>query len=160
MDDDTQIRRFTERKGNFRGSAKINLKHLTFDDTSYLDPKNIDRLEKNFELEGCLRLDLEHHIPAIINDSVLRESLQKSHIVNGDLLQQNLPPKLDLPPDENLRCLHGKHRIAAAKKFLYLPADKWWVVDLYSDGRPSSYIPWARLNLLILQVLVSRYAGI
>ena len=105
-------------------------------------------------------MDLEYHIPVIINNSLLRESLQKSHIVNRDLLQQNVPPELDLPPDYSLRCLHGKHRIAAAKKFLYLPADKWWVVDLYSDGRPSSCIPGARLNLLIVQVLVSHCAEI
>jgi Protein of unknown function (DUF3723) len=38
---------------------------------------------------------------------------------------------LELPQDTSLEVLHGKHRLLAAEKFLL---DKWWTVELYSDG--------------------------
>ncbi|KAK3167632.1 hypothetical protein OEA41_010759 [Lepraria neglecta] len=100
--------------------------------SAFVDPKNVTRLTQIFELEGCHRLDLEHHVPAIIDDKVLQSNLRLSNITSLDLMQR-IPPKLKLPADFNLDCLHGKYRIAAAKSFLYLPDDKWWTVDLYSD---------------------------
>lgn len=130
-----ELRKFEKKQSCFRGSAKIHLKHINFEcDDLYLDPKNVARLLQVFQLEGCFRLDLEHHIPAIIDEDELRRSLQKSGIASGDLFRRQAPPTLDLDTSTTtLKCLHGRHRIEAAKEHL-LPGDKWWTVDLYSNG--------------------------
>ncbi|KAI9799076.1 MAG: hypothetical protein M1833_004270 [Piccolia ochrophora] len=124
----------------FRGSAKVKLKHIHFEEdhvpgARQLDVKNVARLKKVFELEGCMRLDEEHHVPAVIEESVL------SHALNGrdsptTLLGLTEPPQLSFPAEIRLRCLHGKHRIHAAKEHL-LPGDQWWVVDLYVADLPQ-----------------------
>ena len=134
LNNDEQNLRFGELQTKFLGSAKIHLRHLLFEhDKTFLDPKNIKRLTQIFELEGCHRLEVEHRVPAIIDDSVLRNCLVHSHITNVDVLKIPIPPTLELPAGVQLTCLHGKHRIAAAKAFL-LPGDNWWTVDLYSGS--------------------------
>lgn len=139
---DEQLRRFEEKQTCFRGSARIHLKHLRFEDFTedqnrlFLDPKNVARLIQVFTLEGCLRLDIEHHIPAIVKERDLQKSLSVSNVVGGDLFKRGAPPELKFAADVTLICLHGRHRLEAAKKFL-LPGDLWWTVDLYSEGIQS-----------------------
>ena len=134
-----EIRRLENKSSSFRGNAKIHLKHLQFDESKevslslHLDPKNVARLIKIFELEGCLRLEEEHRIPAIINDATLQQALISSSLTNADLLTTGVPPELQLPRSTRLNCLHGRHRIAAAQQIL-LPGNKWWTVDLYTEG--------------------------
>lgn len=134
---DDELQRFEEKQSCFRGSAKIKLKHLQFETENpellVLDPENVKRLVQVFQLEGCLRFDLERHIPAIIDENDLFRALQNSQSVSGDLFKRQGPPSLYLYSKTTLKCLHGRHRIAAAREFL-LPGDKWWIVDLYSDG--------------------------
>ena len=136
--------KFAAKQSRFHGSAKIHIKHFVFRQINSqlptdltLDPRNIERLTRIFKLEGCLRLDLEHHVPAVISDESLANSLRQSGVRVGDLRKRGSPPMLALPENFNLVCLHGKHRIAAAKKIL-LPGNKWWTVDLYSDGSSTS----------------------
>ncbi|KAH7009179.1 hypothetical protein B0J12DRAFT_611800, partial [Macrophomina phaseolina] len=125
-----------ERDRSFRGTAKIDFVHLQFEDCfRQLDLKNVSRLVKVFEKEGCARLKPENRVPAIIPDEVLKVALQK----NGLALDLNRSPfhtdhpKVSFSADLRIQCLHGQHRIRAAEK--YLPkADRWWVVDLFSSG--------------------------
>ena len=131
--------RFVEKQSKFYGSAKIHLNHLVFypfgsqlSTELTLNPKNLERLTQIFKLEGCLRLDLEH-VPAIISNEILANSLRHSRVNFEDLRRRGSPPTLEFPEGFTLQCLHGKHRIAAAKNIL-LPGNKWWTVDLYSDG--------------------------
>ena len=137
MDADEQIR-FAEKQSCFRGSAKIHLKHLKCENVAkedqrlFLDPKNVARLVQIYKLEGCLRLDIEHHVPAIIKESELQKSLSISNVDGVDLLKRGSPPELEFSDDVTLICLHGRHRLEAAKEFL-LPGDRWWIVDLYSE---------------------------
>ena len=127
--------KFIEKRGQFYSSAKVHLRHLHFDtsnEASTLDPKNVDRLIQVFKLEGDLRLELEHRVPALIELNTLSTSCRQSH-VNRDQLYLPDPPKLEFPEGFSLLCLNGKHRIEATRKTL-LPVDRWWTVDLYSDG--------------------------
>lgn len=132
--------RFIEQQTHFAGCAKVQFKHLTFDlnesqPTSLtIDAKNVERLIQIFKLEGCLRLDLAHHIPAIINAQTLRESLYRSQVPDSGLAARQNPPALFFSDNIHLLCLHGRHRIAAAKEIL-LPGNTWWTVDLYLDGQ-------------------------
>ena len=138
-----EVRQLEEKQSSFRGSAKIQLKHLSFDDDidhmpnglySHLDPKNVDRLEEIFRLEGCQRLEEEHRIAATIDDQVLEEALGRSALTKASLVQQSDPPELKFEATTTLRCLNGKHRIAAAQRVLVV-GDKWWIVDLYTSGQ-------------------------
>ena len=129
---------FHEKKSHFRGSALINLKHLTFENdqvpgTRPLDQRNVARLIQIFELEGCRRLEPEHHVPAVISEKTFRDALKRSKVSEEVLLQHDKPPQLRFDDAVRLTCLHGKHRLTAADEFL-LPGDKLWVVDLYKEG--------------------------
>ncbi|KAK0247123.1 hypothetical protein LTR29_017846 [Friedmanniomyces endolithicus] len=90
------------------------------------DKANVDRLVNIFRLEGCQRDDPPHFVPGLI----ARESL-------GPEWQQLLEPqRLSLPTSVVLRCLHGKHRILAAREVLP-PHEQWWNVALYDDALPD-----------------------
>ena len=136
MEESDEVDHFALRRQLFRGSAKIRLDCLFFEDDPYgefVDPKNVTRLIQIFELEGCLRLDIEHHIPVLIEQDLLEECIAQTLIDPAKLLNGDIVPELELPPNTKLNCLHGRHRIAAARKFL-LPVDRWWTVDLYLES--------------------------
>ena len=136
MDDEEEGQRLNTKREHFLGSAKIFLEHLHFqkDKGEYnLDQKNVARLQKVFELEGCLRLNPEHHVPVLIDLETLEQSLDQSQIRRGELFTSVIPPELILPRNHVVLCLHGRHRIAAARNLL-LASDRWWTVDLYSQG--------------------------
>ncbi|KAI9676517.1 MAG: hypothetical protein M1817_000675 [Caeruleum heppii] len=130
-----------QKKAHFRGSARVQIKHLRFEThkssgTRSLDPANVRRLERIFEIQGCARLDPEHYVPALISKADLDRTLARSAITPAILHRFDEPPTLDLDPTTRLTCLHGKHRLQAAEHFL-LPGDKWWVVDLYAADLPA-----------------------
>ena len=137
MNDEAESQRFNEKRAHFLGSAKLFLELLHFEEApEFLNQKNIKRLEKIFELEGCLRLDPEHHIPVIIDLETLTQSLDQSDVRRGELFTSTTPPELLLPRRYRVNCLHGRHRVAAARNFLFA-SDRWWTVDLYSQGMSS-----------------------
>jgi len=136
--------RYVAKQESFCGSARIDLQDLYFDDEDYtrvldnedlshfLDEKNVARLKGIFEVEGCTRLDPENYVPVLISEEQLQDGLKVSGITKTQLLQpEKVPPILQFSPATRLECLHGKHRIAAAKQIL-LAGDQWWTVDLYS----------------------------
>jgi len=141
MDNAIKNRRFVERREHFRGSAKVHLQYLRFEQqidvpsqAVFLDQKNIARLEKIFDIEGCLRLDPEHRIPVLIDYKDLEDSLDWANLTSAELFTSKVPPTLPFPAGYSLRCLHSRHRITATQKFL-LAGDKWWTVDFYSESR-------------------------
>jgi hypothetical protein len=71
---------FLQKQYHYRGRAKISLHHLKFEDENVaggrtVDPKNIARLVEVFESEGCLRLEAENHIPALIGETLPDKNL-------------------------------------------------------------------------------------
>ncbi|KAA8647895.1 uncharacterized protein ATNIH1004_006597 [Aspergillus tanneri] len=134
--DSPQGQYMRERYEHFRGHAKVGLEHLEFETPLYgsrvYDQKNVNRLVRVFELEQCLRLEPAHHIVAIIDNETLQQAVTLSDVTEEQLRDASNLPWLFLPEGYRLSCLYGKHRIAAAKKFL-LPGDRWWSVTLYGD---------------------------
>ena len=120
LDNNKQNLQYRELRMKFLGSAKIHLRYLLFNNNSFLDPKNIKRLTQIFELKGCHQLEIEHRVPAIINDGVLWNCLVHSHITRVDILESSIPLTLELPASAQLTYLHSKHQIAAARAFLLL----------------------------------------
>jgi hypothetical protein len=126
-----------ERRVKYKGTARVALHHLHFDNHGRreLNRKNVDRLIEIFRTESVLRLEPQHHIPAVIDPTLLDDVIQASGLSAESLLNnpdQNLPA-LKLPQQFRLTCLHGQHRIQAAREILP-PTDAWWVVDLYLVG--------------------------
>ncbi len=122
--DDLQI--FREKSRTFCGSVKIPLDKIRHEELPnnprQLNKKNVTTLLNLFRLEGCLRLDPEHHVPALISRSVVPQGLHPGAE----------PPRFN--PEHPVVCLHGRHRVEAARKLLTGNEDRWWVVDLYSEG--------------------------
>ncbi len=136
-----EYRTIAERSRAYRGRAKVPIHILLSESDSQLgsrplDPKNVARLLRIFQLEGCCRLEPEHHVPALINGQVLAAVLNDARLQPGNLMTCDDPPKLNI--NVPLICLHGKHRLKAANEFLD-PHDKWWIVDLYLDGLSPIY---------------------
>ncbi len=122
--DDLQI--FREKSRTFCGSVKIPLDKIRHEELPnnprQFNENNVTTLLDFFRSEGCLRLDPEHHVPALISRSA----------VPPDLRPGGEPPRFD--PQHPVVCLHGRHRLEAARKFLTGNENRWWVVDLYSRG--------------------------
>ncbi|KAL8788265.1 MAG: hypothetical protein Q9213_001785 [Squamulea squamosa] len=125
-----------ERFRAYQGSIGCPLRKLRFEsqpkNPRQLDAKNIDRILTVFELQGCLRLEPENHIPALVSPATLSAIVKE--LPEG---QRVLVPSVDKPPilsdiPCDLVCLNGQHRVEAAKRFLGA-GDKWWIVDLYAS---------------------------
>ncbi|RYN74723.1 hypothetical protein AA0120_g12233 [Alternaria tenuissima] len=128
-----------QKSSHFRGRAKVPLEFLHFSEHSPrdLDRANVERLMGVYRDEGVKRLQHEHHIPAVVGKDDLLSAVHLSglslvHLLNSS---QGNAPRLTFPEGFRLNCLHGKHRIEAAKRSACLQGqDRWWTVTLYSEG--------------------------
>jgi hypothetical protein len=110
--------------------------HLDFPHPSrQIDRKIVGRLKKDFKRRGCLKETPDNWIQAIIDDSILQAALEKLGMSAAQFkaTSTDRPPLLDLGSRVKLECLHGQHRIRAAKEGLGAP-ERWWVVELYGTG--------------------------
>ena len=124
---------------NYKGSAQVWITHLDFPHPiRQIDRRVITQLKRDFDGEGCIKTRPEHRVPAVIGESMLQEALQKLAISSETFkaISRDNPLKIDLGRGAKLECLHGQHRILAAKEYL-VPSLRWWILDLYST---STYI--------------------
>ena len=122
-----------ERYVKYRGTARVRLEvlHFQWNESRELSRKNVERLKEVFRTENIRRLEPKNHIPAVVEQSDLDDAIQASEIPAESLLNpDNDPPVLRFPARHRLTCLHGRHRIQAARETLP-PKDAWWTVDLY-----------------------------
>lgn len=122
---------------SFVGSLKVPLEALDFTDSKNTirpySEKNVQSLISQFVLQGCLRSNRENHIPCLFNQDALNSGLTEFDIrLEKDRQSVNLIPFLSLQSSVILP-LRGRHRVAAAKKFLP-DGEQWWVVDLFDLG--------------------------
>lgn len=110
--------------GFFLGFARVKLEYLRFDSgVRDYDKSNIDRLRMIFRDEGCQRENRKHYIPAVVPSAILGSWRPK-----GEELSDLTPPA-----GETILCLHGKHRVLAAREFLS-HRDQWWNLQIYNEG--------------------------
>ena len=138
-DSTIETQTYLNQRRAFCGSIKCPIRRLRFEsitvDPRQLDPRNVARLLEIFKLEGCRRLEPQNHVPALISPLVFNALVER---VPGGLNPQDQTPVL-VDPTSDLKCLHGRHRIEAAKKYLH-PDEKWWIIDLYVESKvPSPY---------------------
>ena len=128
---------FDSKQRMFLGTARVSLGQLDFvrapSTCRDIDPKNVKRLLGIFKLEGCLRLEPDPSISAIVARRAFVVALDRAGVTLDALLTRMEPPLLDFS-DLSIVCLYGRHRIAAAKQFLD-PFKDWWVVNFYDDGQ-------------------------
>jgi hypothetical protein len=138
-----------ETRRTYKGSARISLDVLYFQRNEHrdLDRKHVDYLKGCFQRDKCRRLEKRNHIEAAVDQPSLDAALRSSDVSARELLtnEPNGCPKLSFPAGFKLRCLHGQHRIQAAREFL-LPHDKWWTVDLYTSGKCKCLLPDSKLS--------------
>ena len=122
---------------SFLGIARIPLDALDFNHElqkvhRVLSDRAVARLENIFEKEGCLRLQDENHISAVVDEDELVWALAVTGLERGNLPRH--PSGGDIPELGlmHVRCLHGLHRVNAAKRVLD-GVDRWWTVRLYSS---------------------------
>jgi len=135
LDRETQIEE--ERHHAFCGSARLDLDALQFDvlPEHQCDESNVRRLVSLFRQAGCQRLRPQHHIPATVtyeqlDDALARAASSRQALLHHDPVQW---PLLIFPDAFRALCLHGRHRIEAAKRHL-VDGDRWWVVDFYAPS--------------------------
>jgi hypothetical protein len=124
----------------YRGIARVSLVSLSFEH-SLVKQKHRDTSQQNvlhlvevFERNGCLRLQEEHIIDAVVRDEDLQEALSRQGISVEDFRKLQWPqnaPRLD---NLNVQCLSGMHRVEAARRFLD-DNDQWWIVRLFSYSK-------------------------
>jgi hypothetical protein len=135
LDEESQIEE--ERKQLSYGSARVDIDALAFDASPerQANERNIERLLSAFQRAGCLRLHPQYHVPAIIAKEQLDEAVANTAASEDALLHHDPSkwPILIFPDGFRVQCLHGRHRIEAAKRYLSVN-DRWWVVDFYSPG--------------------------
>lgn len=136
----------------FRGLIRAPLNCLQFNHQLFLNkhreesPQNVRRLQKIFEKTGCLRLQDENIIDAVVEDDRLNAALHAIGLSNEALQKIRSPEDAPTVYLGEIRCLNGLHRIRAADQFLN-ENDKWWVVRLFSSGQYIS-LPCAHLVTL------------
>ncbi|RAH76682.1 hypothetical protein BO86DRAFT_383627 [Aspergillus japonicus CBS 114.51] len=98
-----------------------------------LERLKIDKLKQTWKEDGCRRLDAENYIPALASSEAISQALARIGMTPECFKNNrtNHLPSMTFDPNQ-IKGLHGRHRIYAAADFL-APADKWWVVDIYLD---------------------------
>ncbi|OJZ80417.1 hypothetical protein ASPFODRAFT_174569 [Aspergillus luchuensis CBS 106.47] len=117
------------RQERYQGSARVRLDCLTFENgfgRLMDDGRNALRMEQILEIQGCLRINREYHVPVLV-----QATDWGSHI---RLLPCDTEPfpELIVPLNMSLRALGHENVIAAARKRLY-GENRWWVVDVYVE---------------------------
>ncbi|KAG9241126.1 hypothetical protein BJ878DRAFT_558879 [Calycina marina] len=160
---DREERLATEGREKYQGTARIKLEVLHFpqNEPRELDRKNVERLKGYFKKGQCHRVG-RNHIPAVIDQSQLSEVLRDSNVSVKTLLSNTDPhAMLRFPAGSQLQCLHGRHRIQAAREFL-TPRESWWTVDLYLSDLKAAFddlldLPglWGDMRISTLNKLIS-----
>src|SRR5438045_1384574 len=126
----------------YRGSARVPIQNLIFSNgCRELSQSNVHRLVDIFYTQDCLRCDWENRINVVISKSELAIVLEASHLTSKELLihrDDDEPPLLIVPDGIQFTCLEGRHRIEAARRFLF--DDAWWTVNIHDECETKR--PW------------------
>jgi Protein of unknown function (DUF3723) len=124
----------------FLGYGRVDLHNLSFDSVvgkhRSESEKLIVQLVNVFRCPeiGCQHGEEVHAVPAVVDTSLLRQSLRGQELPKK-VGPDSIVPKVSI--GEHLQCLHGLHRIAAGKRVLDSndSNDFWWTVAFYSAGK-------------------------
>ncbi|EAU30126.1 predicted protein [Aspergillus terreus NIH2624] len=118
------------RKERYQGSARVLLDYLSFDhgfSHCMGDGRNSIRLERILEIQGCLRINRDYHVPVLVSAADWGRRVRFNETDSGPFRA------LDVPLDTVLRAVKHESLISAARKWLS-PPNRWWVVDVYVEA--------------------------
>jgi hypothetical protein len=119
-----------ERYRYYLGTAQVRFRNL------YYSPSST----KPDDCVGCCISDIEHNLPALISPLEYHDSLVGASISSDALYAIGSSPRLALPINLELPCLHGRFRLETAKRDESQGEDNWWLVDLYSSGESNAIL--------------------
>jgi hypothetical protein len=127
-------------RGCFIGTARIPLGSFQYESESdfgvkSLNPENISRLIRTFQLEGCDQS--KHRVQVAITAAQLNGIFQSLGIEDEQAFWQD-NERLNLPKGFPAVCIHGKHRLEAGKRFLRND-QLWWDADLWKGRLNVKY---------------------
>ncbi|OGE47369.1 hypothetical protein PENARI_c047G03883 [Penicillium arizonense] len=129
-------KQFDYRDSCFKGPFLVHLCDLDFGQSENRlieDGNNVTRLTQILNIQGCLRLSREFHVPVVIDaaDWLTKVNSREPTLVRGLRMDQ-----LEIRSDYTLPALdHENVIIAARKMFKELQIeDPWWVADVYVTG--------------------------
>ncbi|CAG7986688.1 unnamed protein product [Penicillium salamii] len=85
--------------------------------TREIAEKNVKKLLKTFEIEGCSNLKPKYRVSIIIEQKVLRRALAKSNLIREALLDPTNQSNLILEEEDLIICIYGKHCLKASERF-------------------------------------------
>ncbi len=114
---------------HFRGYALLELANVELLDGGVTDKERVERLLKEFKLQGCRRDDETHAISVMVDSDVFGKEFMRN-LDRGS--------SCHVLPSKRFRmratCLRGKHRVLAANRH-FQESDRWWVAKLYDCGQ-------------------------
>jgi hypothetical protein len=127
-------RLYSEKRSFYMGRAKVNLRNFDLSGSGprTIREKHIVSLVETFKSEGCIRLNADNFVKALVSNVILEQTLSEQGLNATDLHDQSQLHFVNFPENFKLNLLHGKHRLLAADRFL---CDKWWVVEFYCEGK-------------------------
>lgn len=115
------------------GRIKVDISSLDYSNQGrQVDPAIVKSLQRQFTEIGCLRHELNHHVPVVVDNEAL-EIIHQANIRKEDLKASKFGgtlKQLRLLGTQKLRCIHGQHRLIAAQRILP-EDDQWWIADIY-----------------------------
>lgn len=123
------------RKVHFKGSARVHLDSLTFETTfgrQMDDCQNILRLKRILDIQGCLQLNSEFHVPVLVHASDWGRLML--HHDSGESL-----PELIVPLNYSLHAQDHESLIATARSKL-TAQHRWWVVDIFITEQTGRWL--------------------
>lgn len=133
-------KQFDYRNSCFKGPFLVHLCDLDFGQSKNRlieGGDNVIRLTQILNIQGCLRLSREFHVPVVVDaaDWLTNVTLQEPTLVRGLRMGQ-----IEVGPDYTLSALDHENVISAAREmFKELQIeDPWWVADIYVTGASKS----------------------
>lgn len=114
------------REEHFKMAARVDISRLVFEKTfkrQMSNRRNINRLERILNTQGCHRLMEECHVPVLVPARDWEHRV-RPRMIDGQFQQ------LDVDIDYQLRGQDHESLIIAARKKLS-PSNQWWIVDVY-----------------------------
>ncbi|KAJ5465969.1 hypothetical protein N7530_009756, partial [Penicillium desertorum] len=129
-------KQFDYRNSCFKGPFLVHLCDLDFGQSKNRlieGGDNVLRLTQILNIQGCLRLSREFHVPVVVDaaDWLTNVTLQEPTLARGLRMGQ-----IEVGPDYTLFALDHENVISAAREmFKELQIeDPWWVADIYVTG--------------------------
>lgn len=109
-----------------RGYALVPIHGICYDTAREIDETHVRKLIADYKVSGCKRFDSRNAVQVVVNGLENNEWHTLSRNAND-------APVINPHGSVRMICIHGRHRLEAAKR--HLPAvEGYWLAELYGPG--------------------------